>query len=145
MKRSPWPRFNTKISYQHRKSHCVDKVVLSPHWDFRYWRDDNFILNHGPVLRAIALQTLTLDVCVVKYCLMRAFLKANDIVSILQYDSISLQNPNDIVSILQYDSISLQNPNDIVSILQYDSISLQNPNDIVSILQYDSISLQNPN
>ena len=32
------PRFNIKISScRYRKSHCGDKIILSPQWDFLYW------------------------------------------------------------------------------------------------------------
>ena len=39
---APRPRFNRKMSsYQCRKSHCGDKMVVkivsSPQWDFLYW------------------------------------------------------------------------------------------------------------
>ena len=35
---SPGPWFNVKIpSYLCRKSHCGDKTVVSPQWDFLYW------------------------------------------------------------------------------------------------------------
>ena len=34
--------------YQHWESHCGDKMVLSPQWDFLYWWDNIFILNRAP-------------------------------------------------------------------------------------------------
>ena len=52
-------QFNIMMSsYQYRKSHCGDKMilqpsylhsVLSPLWNFLYWLDDIFILNQDPV------------------------------------------------------------------------------------------------